>query len=119
MSSKTALISAEKVRPGVSVRVEANGRYYIVCNDQGTYYVADLVCPHAGGALAGAEVSDGCVVCPVHYWPWNLKTGLTDENLPELRLGVYPCEVRDGTVYADLSSSPPPSLPPDLDCRCG
>jgi nitrite reductase/ring-hydroxylating ferredoxin subunit len=117
MSTYIPLIAASEVPAGKAVRVQAHGRWYVACNDNGAYYVADMVCPHAGGPLAGADVSDGCVVCPVHYWPWNLQTGLTDENLPELRLPVYPCELREGTLYADLPSDPPP-LAHDLDCHC-
>lgn len=104
----TPLIAAAEVPTGKTVRVQApDGRWFIACNDDGTYRVADCVCPHAGGPLAGAEVKDGCVVCPVHYWPWNLQTGLADDRFPQLRLRVYPCELHDGIVYADL----PPARP--------
>ena len=110
------LIQADQVPVGVSVRVHSGGEYYVVCKDGGRYYVADCVCPHAGGPLANADVRDGCVICPVHYWPWSLETGLTDENMPDLKLAVYPCEVRDGAVWADFSSRTTRSSP-DLDCH--
>ncbi len=110
------LIRSDEVPEGKSVRVRAGSRYVIVCNERGRYHVADCVCPHEGGPLADADVRDGCVVCPVHYWPWDLQTGLTDANMPELRLPIYPCEVRDDTVFAAIPSATP--RPPfDLDCR--
>lgn len=116
--SYTSLIAADAVPVGKAVRVHAQDKCLVVCNDQGRFYVADCVCPHAGGPLGGADVSDGSVVCPVHYWPWNLETGLTDDNMPDLRLAVYPCEVRDGAVHADLSAQTPrTSGDYDLDCR--
>lgn len=118
MAEYTRLISAAEVPAGKAVRVQAAGRCLVVCNDSGSFHVADCVCPHVGGPLGGADVRDGHIVCPVHYWPWNLRTGLTDENMPDLRLTVYPCEVRDGDVYADTSCGPPPPpAAPDLDCR--
>ncbi len=114
VSEFTRLIPAEEVPAGKAVRAEVNGKCYVVCNDNGEFHVADCVCPHAGGPLASADVRDGCVVCPVHHWPWNLGTGLTDESLPDLRLRVYLCQVREGVVYADLTASDTPHLP-DLD----
>ncbi len=114
MPDYTPLIAASDVPTGKAVRVSVAGNCYVVCNDAGKYYVADCVCPHAGGPLGGADVCDGCVVCPVHHWPWDLTTGLTDPAFPQMRLPTYPCEVRSGTVFAVIA---PHESRPDLDCR--
>ncbi|MBI4579491.1 MAG: Rieske 2Fe-2S domain-containing protein [Planctomycetes bacterium] len=116
MCDLVPVIAADRVPVGKPVRVQVNDRCCIVCNDDGSFHVTDGVCPHAGGPLGEGEVRDGCVVCPVHYWPWDLKTGLTDENMPDFRLRVYPCELRDGTVYAAIPHEPPRTNY-DLDCR--
>lgn len=117
MSNFTRLIATGEVAEGVAKRVQAAGQCVVVCNDAGTFYVTESSCPHAGGPLAGADVCEGTIVCPVHYWPWDLRTGLTDDNMPDLRLRIFPSEVRDGAVYADLSGGSPPSHAVDLDCR--
>ena len=104
-------IDADRVPPNEARPAQIGDRWYAVCNNKGTYYVTDIHCPHEGGPLGRGEVHDGCLVCPVHHWPWNLKTGLTDADMPYLRLKTYRCEVRDGKVYADVSAPMPPNLP--------
>ncbi len=116
MPELVPLIAAAEVPAGKSVMIGVAGRHFVVSNDQGRYHVTDCACPHAGGPLGGADVRDGCIICPVHHWPWDLRTGLTDPNFPELHLRVYPCELRDGLVYADISGDSPPSQC-DLDAR--
>lgn len=111
MPDPAYVIDVEQVPAGRAVAAEVAGRWYAVCNDGGTFHVVDFHCPHEGGALAGGEVHDGCIVCPVHHWPWDLRTGLTDPHMPYLRLKRYRCEVRDGRVYADLTAPIPPDLP--------
>lgn len=102
--------------PSGSVRtVEIQDRWLAVANDQGTYHVFDPACPHEGGPLGRGEIHDGCIVCPVHHWPFDLNTGMTDTAMPWMRLQRYRCEVRDGKLYADLSH---PILP-DLDSLLG
>jgi nitrite reductase/ring-hydroxylating ferredoxin subunit len=116
MSEYTPLIAVDNVAAGKSVMVPVGNRYFIVSKDGDCYHVTDCVCPHAGGPLGGADIRDGCIICPVHHWPWDLKTGLTDPRFPEMRLRVYPCEVRGGIVHADISAEPPPGEC-DLDAR--
>lgn len=97
-------IEADQVPPGRAVAVEIDGQWYAVCNDHGRFYVCDFHCPHEGGPLANGEIHDGCIVCPVHHWPWDLKTGLTDPNMPWLHLARYRTEVRGNSVFVDTSS---------------
>lgn len=110
------LIRADEVPAGKAVRVQALGNCYVVCNDNGSFHVADCVCPHAGGPLGGADVRDGMIVCPIHHWPWDLKTGLTNANYPDMQLKIYTCELRNGTVFAAISP-PSPCNEYDLDAR--
>ncbi len=104
MSSYVFLIEAAEVPPGRAAPVRVGDRWFAVCNDGGHFHVVDHDCPHEGGSLAGGEVRDGCVICPVHAWPFDLQTGLTDERMPWMRLRRYPCELRDGRVFADVTA---------------
>ena len=106
-------IDVRDVPAGRAVPVMINDRWYAVCNDNGTFHVTAFNCPHENGPLGRGYVRDGRVFCPVHHWPWDLKTGLTDPNMPHLRLRIYACQVRDGQVYADVSQ-PIPLHSPDV-----
>ncbi len=107
MSNFRFAIETKKVPPGHAVSVELDGYWYTISNDGGTFYATDEACPHEGGHLGGGEVRDGCLICPVHCWPWNLQTGLSDTHMPWLRLKRYRCEVRENRIYVDISSHIP------------
>jgi nitrite reductase/ring-hydroxylating ferredoxin subunit len=94
-------VDADQVPPGQAVPVLIDDHCYAVCNDGGTFYVCDNLCPHAGGSLGRGEVDDGRVICPVHHWPWDLRTGLTAEEMPHMRLRLYPCRVVGGKVFIE------------------
>jgi len=104
MSNFVFAINADEVPPGRAVMVQIGEKFYAVCNDGINFHATDECCPHEEGHLGRGEVHDGCLVCPVHHWAWNLKTGLADPEKPYIRLKMYPCQVRDGKVYVDTSS---------------
>ena len=66
------------------------------------FAVIDNTCPHAGGNLAGGTLSGMIVACPWHDWQFNVTTGVCVHQ-STARVRVYPCEVRDGAVFADLA----------------
>jgi nitrite reductase/ring-hydroxylating ferredoxin subunit len=101
------MIDAKDVPEGQVKAVQVGESWYVVCNEAGAFHVTDITCPHQGSPLSGGDVRRGCLLCPVHRWPWDLKTGLTSPDNPTLRLGIYRCEMRDGKVYADVSAPVP------------
>ena len=44
-------------------------------NYEGEELEVQRYCPHALGDLSKGEVVDGHVICPLHGWEFNLKTG--------------------------------------------
>lgn len=59
------------------------GRRFIIDNQEvavfkidSEIYALSNICPHKLSALIyDGMIEDGCVVCPVHGWMFNLKTG--------------------------------------------
>jgi len=95
---------------GRAARVCVDGAWLAICNDGGRFVAVDDACPHEGGSLGRGHVADGCVVCSMHHWPFDLKTGLTDPRIPSMRLTFYPCEIREGKVYVDCEHPIPPRI---------
>ncbi|GEP39421.1 hypothetical protein NPS01_30840 [Nocardioides psychrotolerans] len=58
-------------------------------------------CPHRDVALSGGIVKEGTLVCPGHFWRFDLPTGERTE-LPDRGATVYPTRVVDGWVEALL-----------------
>jgi nitrite reductase/ring-hydroxylating ferredoxin subunit len=58
-------------------------------------------CPHRDIALSGGIVRDGTLVCPGHFWRFDVRTGARSD-LPDRGATVYPTRVVDGWVEAEL-----------------
>ena len=71
--------------------------------DDGSVAVLDDTCPHAGGSLSNGhlDAATGCVFCPWHAWPFELRSGRCPDN-PSIGVGSYPVRIVDGRVQADL-----------------
>ena len=64
------------------------GRAFAVGNEQvalfrlrdGTLRALDAVCPHRGGPLADGLIDGNVVVCPLHGYTYDLRTGAELHN---------------------------------------
>jgi nitrite reductase (NADH) small subunit len=64
----------------------------------GEIAVMSNFCPHSGGALGQGMMEGGKVVCPLHGWAFDVRTGATDED-DALRARVFEAVVRDGSLF--------------------
>ena len=60
-------------------------------------YAIDDRCPHRGGPLGAGTLENGEVVCPLHGWAFDLKTGACRSG-PDRPVKTYPVRVVDGQV---------------------
>lgn len=74
-------------------------------DDDGPVALLDR-CPHRDIALSGGVVHDGTLVCPGHFWHFDLHTGERTDRADHAAT-VYPTRVVDGWVEALL----PPAAP--------
>src|SRR5262245_35515830 len=103
----TRLFSIADLPPGGGVPVEVGGKLIAVFNLGGSFYAIDNECPHKGASLADGALLETRIVCPMHRWQFDLKTGQNPIN-PELRVRRYPVEVREGDVWVALGD---PAVP--------
>lgn len=68
----------------------------------GSVHATEAACPHRGGPLADGLLGDGCVVCPLHGYTFELATG-------RARLGTcrdlitYPASIdADGRLFIEV-----------------
>ena len=52
-------------------------------------------CPHAGGDLTQGWCKEGKLICPVHRYSFDLKTGKGSEGQNDY-IDSYPVEIKDG-----------------------
>lgn len=96
---------AMKFEPGHAVRI---GSHWIAVfalkgNDGNEELLAiDNACPHASAPLCDGAVLDGKVVCSLHLWEFDLRTGACDMG-PQWNVKTYPVRVRAGEVEVEFA----------------
>jgi len=88
--------------------VEHDGRSYLVLDLGDRLVVTDALCPHKQNPLVDGLVRDGCLVCPGHWYAFDLATGRC-RTADEVDLPLHPVVSQDGMLYAEVELAPPMS----------
>ena len=88
---------------GTPKAVHVDGRSIALFQHQGGIYATDNQCPHMGYPLTRGRVRNGVLTCDWHGWSYDMKgggcfTGGCDD------LDTFPVQVREGSIYIDVSS---------------
>jgi nitrite reductase (NADH) small subunit len=81
--------------------VRHDGHPYLVILHQGALVVTDAECPHKQRVLMEGLVRDGALVCPSHWYAFDLATGRC-RNAVEVALKRYPVVDVDGSAFAEV-----------------
>lgn len=112
----------EGERPVKAVRVL--GEDLVAFRDEsGRWGLIGRHCPHRGADLCYGRLEDGGLRCPFHGWLLDVHGRCLEQPAEpsgsrfheKIRHTAYPCEERNGILFAYLGSGTPPPLP-DLDC---
>ncbi len=80
------------IRLNESISVRHDGHFIAIANNNGEFFAVSDICPHVGAPLGGGWVENGHIVCPFHYWRFELKTGkcphIKDECIQTYNLKV-------------------------------
>lgn len=72
------------------------GKAYFLASHDNQYYAGYLKCPHAGGDLSrGKILESGEIVCPLHRYAFDLKTGRSKEGFC---IEHFPVKVENGNL---------------------
>jgi nitrite reductase/ring-hydroxylating ferredoxin subunit len=95
---------AEKAIPLNTLRGAYIGEQKIcIVNNQNTFYAVSDSCPHMGGSLSkGSTNNFGEVICPLHQYRFNLKSGQESGNRCDY-LEIYPVKVSAEGVFVEIS----------------
>ena len=82
------LIRLQEIAEGAAKLVRAKGEEMAVFKIDGQLYGIQNICPHEGGQLCNGWIENGEVVCPLHRYRFDLKTGACSTD-PKLRVKVF------------------------------
>jgi nitrite reductase/ring-hydroxylating ferredoxin subunit len=84
-------------------RVKVAGKVLCLVSYEGVVFALGSKCPHAGGDLTQGWCSEGKLVCPIHRYSYDLKTGKGSPGQNDY-IDNYPVEIRDNSVYIGITS---------------
>ena len=105
MAEWTEIPEGKGLEPGEVRGIRLNGSDLALCRDGDEVYLLENRCPHRGGQLSDGRVLDGRVICPLHGWDFDLKTGVSPYN-PDDRVRTCTVRRRAGKVEVDVESVP-------------
>lgn len=86
------VVDISDLGPGQMRAVEVGGRSLLICNAEGSYYVLENRCPHAGVPLDRGRLR-GCVLeCAFHGGKLDVRDG--SPHAPPVRRGAETFAVR-------------------------
>jgi NAD(P)H-dependent nitrite reductase small subunit len=92
---------AADVAPGAGRRVEAGDRRLALFNAAGEFFAIDDACPHQGASLSDGLLHEGRVICPLHSWVFDVRTGRCPRETHE-PVAAYPTRRRGTAVEVEL-----------------
>ncbi len=103
----TSLCNFDDLTDGMGKPVDIDGYDLAVFLHNEHVFVMDNRCPHAGGSMSAGWIDDGCAVCPLHGWAFDVTNGaLRDSGSDEAVLKIYTSRILDlgdrKLVQADL-----------------
>lgn len=84
-------------------RIKVAGKILCLVGYEGEIFALGARCPHAGGDLTQGWCKEGKLVCPVHRYSYDLKTGKGSPGQNDY-INNYPVEIRDNSVYIGITS---------------
>jgi nitrite reductase (NADH) small subunit len=84
-------------------------RFAVFHSREGRAFATQAECPHKGGPLADGLVGGTTLICPLHEWSFDLRSGMAINGTCGLR--TYPVtHGPDGDLFLEMEEdgSPPP-----------
>jgi nitrite reductase/ring-hydroxylating ferredoxin subunit len=98
---KIKVSTTRDLTPGNCKVVDADGLALALYNVDGTFYATQNACSHRGGPL-GEGILNGChVICPWHYWKYDVTSGEQCES-PQIKLSCYPVTVEGEDIFVEI-----------------
>jgi nitrite reductase/ring-hydroxylating ferredoxin subunit len=101
MAEFVKVAKTNQIKLNESISVKANGNFIAIGNNKGKFFAVSDICPHAGAPLGGGWVEEDCIVCPHHYWKFNLETG-DCPHIPGEKVITYELKVEGDEIFVKI-----------------
>ena len=101
MSVWIRVIAIEDVPDGRGRAVSAGKTRLALFRDGDSWHAIDESCPHEGTSLANGAFHEGRVICPLHAWVFDVRSGQCPRGTHE-GVRVYATRCKDGWVEVEM-----------------
>lgn len=106
MPNYVTVLKTNELEEGKGTTVFVNDRDIALYKYEGDFYALDNNCVHRQGKLGDGHMDGPNVICPLHGWDYDVKTGVSRYNANE-KVAVYPIQVDGNSVMIDADAVPP------------
>lgn len=101
MSEYTTVAPADALAENSGMCLEVAGREIALFRVGDAFYAVDNECPHSGGPLCDGYLEGNTVMCPWHFWQFDLTNGecLTVTGFD---IAIYPVRVEGGQIQLQV-----------------
>jgi 3-phenylpropionate/trans-cinnamate dioxygenase ferredoxin subunit len=98
-----AVAAVDAIAPGKFVKVDVDGRPFIIARVEDRYYAVEDNCSHEDYPLSYGCLDGKRIKCSLHGSRFSLETGQPEEEPADEPIATYRVEVADGRVWIDPS----------------
>ena len=91
-------VAEGELAEGEGRTLEVAGRWVALFRAGGAFYAVDNACPHLAGPLGAGRLEGFTVVCPLHAWRIDVRTGCSPTN-EHVRVARFDTHVAGGWVW--------------------
>ena len=128
--ARVKVMDAAALVPGKGALVTVNGQDVALFRRGDEILAIGNDCPHQGASLCEGWVEGDIVICPVHGWEFDLRSGAC-MTVPGESVPRYAATIEDGAIYVEeteergagarrprspASTRPPPREPSAASC---
>lgn len=106
MPNFVEVLKTHALEDSTGTTVFVNERDIALYKYEGMFYALDNTCVHRQGKLGDGTMDGANVICPLHQWDYDVRTGISRWNNSE-RVATYPVRVIEDAVMIDADSVPP------------
>ncbi|MEM9953524.1 MAG: glutamate synthase-related protein [Chloroflexota bacterium] len=106
MPSFVEVLKTSELENSHGTTVFVNERDIALYRYEDDFYALDNTCVHRQGKLGDGWMDGANVICPLHQWDYDVRTGVSRWNSKET-VATYPVKVDGDSVLVDADAVPP------------
>ncbi|MEO0563779.1 MAG: glutamate synthase-related protein, partial [Chloroflexota bacterium] len=106
MTNFIEVLKTADLEDGKGTTVFVNERDLALYRYEGDFYALENTCLHRQGKLGDGWLDGPNVICPLHSWDYDVKTGVSRWNAKET-IATFPVKVEGDSVMVDADAVPP------------